>query len=600
MKKGFKLITIAIFLLLFFANTVLADGWTTDGFDWYYQREGANLTGTIQTSKGKKYYLGDDGKMVRDYLLEDYNGATYYFNDDGEMVLNTWVAVDPYQVSNPIENGPTIYLYYFGANGKAYKAKEDIIRKTIDGKKYLFDSDGRMLSGWISESGAMSNIYDTDEDPFVGSLYYAGGETDGVLREGWMAYEDGSLEDEYYHKETLWFYFSLSSNKKVYYDGNGRYDYISKKINGKTYAFDENGVMLTAWEAEPATKYHLNDPSNQGEYGSLAKKRWVYDVPSEEINSEDYEGDISRWFYSQTDGNIVKGRMKRIDKNYYAFDNTGIMRDGLAVFDRSNNYVDTIDLEATEGKSLIIDRKYISKETKEEKTYDETTQKIYYFVNDESSSNYGSRKIGSVVVPFADKDYTFASDGNGQYEGFKKKKFYQLGLMLQAEPTIGLGLVLDGYADKADYQRKTRDAIATGSTIGRNGNEYYVYYDFADYAGSEVPHFIVVDGNGRKHTRSNTVKKDKDGYYWIIGPYATFIKAVTVPVKHSGNRWYFKSDKYNSQNQRIQNDWIECFNEDRPDAPKDSNDCKVIIARAQGNYEVLPNDMYSINFDWLS
>ena len=128
----------------------------------------------------------------------------------------------------------------------------------------------------------------------------------------------------------------------------------------------------------------------------------------------------------------------------------------------------------------------------------------------------------------------------------------------------------------------------------------YVYYDFADYAGSEVPHFIVVDGNGRKHTRTNTVKKDKDGYYWIIGPYATFIKAVTVPVKHSGNKWYFKSDKYNSQNQRIQNDWIECFNEDRPDAPKDSNDCKVIIARAQGNYEVIPNDMYSINFDWLS
>lgn len=601
MKNKLKLIIMTCLLTLFFVNTVLADGWTTDGYDWYYQKEGMNVTATIQSSKGDKYYLGDDGKMVRDYLLEDYNNATYYFNDDGKMVFNTWVAVDPYQVSNPIENGPTIYLYYFGANGKAYRAKQDVVRKTIDGKKYLFNADGIMLTGWISETGYMSNIYDTDEDPFIGSIYYAGGETDGVLREGWMAYEDGSLDDNYYHKETIWFYFSLSSNKKVYYDGQGsQYDYIAKKINGKTYAFDENGVMLTAWEAEPATKYHLNNPSNQDEYGSLAKKRWVYDIPSEEINSDDYNDEVSRWFYSQPDGNLVKGQLKRINKNYYGFDKTGIMRDGLIIFNTDNTYVDTIDLDNTDGKQFIIDRKYISKETKQEKQFDDSTMKIYYFDTDETGSNYGVRKTGSVTVPFADKDYTFASDANGQYEGYKKKKQYQAGMLLSAEPTIGLGLVLDGYADKTNYTERSRDALYIGGTLGQGGNEYYAYYDFNDYAGSEVPHLIVVDANGRKHIKTNSVKKDKDGYFWVIGANSTFIKAVTVPVKYSGGKWFFKSDKYNSSNQRIQNDWIECFTEDKADAPLDSNQCKVIIARSQGNYEVQPNDMYSINFDWLS
>lgn len=64
----------------------------------------------------KKYYLGDDGKMVRDFLLTDYNDAIYYFDDNGEMVVNTWVAVDPYQVTVDIDttSGITVYLYYFG------------------------------------------------------------------------------------------------------------------------------------------------------------------------------------------------------------------------------------------------------------------------------------------------------------------------------------------------------------------------------------------------------------------------------------------------------------------------------------------------------
>ncbi|MCQ2609391.1 MAG: hypothetical protein MJ151_01150, partial [Lachnospiraceae bacterium] len=185
-----------------------AKGWIEVDGEWcFFDNEDQMLTETIKASDGYKYYLDENGHMVRDYLLEGYNEAIYYFDDEGRMVSNTWVAVDPQQVSNPIEDGPTIYLYYFGANGKAYKATNGVKRKTIDGKKYLFDEEGRMLSGWINEQGEMFTSQDADEDPFQDEyIYYAGDETDGVLKEGWYEYTEGSLNEDYYDKESMWIY----------------------------------------------------------------------------------------------------------------------------------------------------------------------------------------------------------------------------------------------------------------------------------------------------------------------------------------------------------------------------------------------------------
>lgn len=73
-----------------------------------------------------------------------------------------------------------------------------------------------MLTGWIDEDGKMWNDYDDDTDPFVNAVYFAGDETDGVLREGWVGYTDGSLDDKYYKKQVIWLYFNTNNNKKVF------------------------------------------------------------------------------------------------------------------------------------------------------------------------------------------------------------------------------------------------------------------------------------------------------------------------------------------------------------------------------------------------
>ena len=118
MKKIRLFLTILFVMSFVFLYALVshAAGWVDDGGgNWsYVDREGYYVTETIKTSGDEKYYLDEYGIMVRDYLLENYNGSVYYFDDTGKMVKNTWVAVEPTQVYNAMDNPPTIYLYYFG------------------------------------------------------------------------------------------------------------------------------------------------------------------------------------------------------------------------------------------------------------------------------------------------------------------------------------------------------------------------------------------------------------------------------------------------------------------------------------------------------
>ena len=323
-----KSILIVFTFVAIFTTYNFAAGWVSDGGDnWMYvENDGVYAVDTIKSSGNDKYYLDQYGNMVRDYLLEDYNDSIYYFDDSGKMVTNTWVAVEPMQVYNQMDNPPTIYLYYFGHNGKAYRANDNIVKKVIDGKKYLFNANGQMLFGWINEEGERFNEYEDDTDPFNGYCYFAGDETDGVLREGWTAYEDGSVEDRYYMKQTLWFYFKTNDNKKVQADSE---DELKRRvINGKTYAFDDQGVMAMGWDTD------VLDPNNEDNslttknyffeegdsVGKLAKKEWYFAIPSQKQSLDDHDQEIERWFYSLGGGDVVKGEMKKINSGYYLFD----------------------------------------------------------------------------------------------------------------------------------------------------------------------------------------------------------------------------------------------------------------------------------------
>lgn len=620
MKKIRLFLTILFAISFVFLYTLVshAAGWVDDGGgNWsYVDKDGIYALSTIKPSGGERYYLDEYGIMVRDYLLEDYNDSIYYFDDTGKMVTNTWVAVEPTQVSNGMDNPPTIYLYYFGNNGKAYQAKQStIVRKTIDGKKYLFNENGQMLSGWINEEGERWNEYESDEDPFDGFCYYAGDETDGVLREGWSAYEEGSVQDKYYMKQTLWFYFKSNDNKKVQSDDEG--EIKTKTINGKTYAFDDKGVMVVGWDSDlldeknedssiRSKKYFVEEEGK--DLGRNTKKEWFFAVPSMKQNLDDHDQEIERWFYALGSGEVVKGVMRKINGSFYVFNKEGIMKSGLCVIDKyTRAYVDSIDAERTDGKDFIISRHYISTDktssAQEFEIFDDNTQVLYYFRDDEveDKENFGKRKIGDATIAFGDDDYKFVGQTSGEYEGLKKKKYYQAGLLLEPDPTLNMGVVLVGYSydetgETVDVPLVYKDSTNGWANPDTNHNnimsDYIVGEDFNklynDYG--VVPVFIAVNSKGTKFGKSQKVKRDKNNRYWLIGPNGFLINIYEVPIKYNRkDGWLFQSEALNTKG-NVQKQWIKFGTLDEY-----GKTCKY-SKTDPGDYALRLDDTYCLNF----
>ena len=109
-----------------------------------------------------------------------------------------------------------------------------------------------MLYGWVASDNA-ERIDNTDGDAFKDGVYYFGGADDGAMTVGWLqmdiTYEEAT-NDEYKYvapvftddeDQSRWFYFK-SNGKKIYAD-NGE-ETKEKTINGKKYAFDQNGACL--------------------------------------------------------------------------------------------------------------------------------------------------------------------------------------------------------------------------------------------------------------------------------------------------------------------------------------------------------------------
>ena len=613
-KTVFKTIILLCAMVILNAIATFSAGWVNDGGDnWMYvDADGIYLTSTIRSSGNDKYYLDEYGNMVRDYLLEDYNDSIYYFDDSGKMVTNTWVAVDPSQIYNPMDNPPTVYLYYFGSNGKAYKSRGGVVRKTIDGKKYLFNENGQMLSGWINEQGDRFDEYNSEDDPFVGFCYYAGDETDGVLREGWTAYEEGSVEDRYYLKQELWFYFLPSTNKKVQ---SNKDDALFKKIiNGKTYAFDDNGVMAMGWDSD------LTDPDNNDpiittkkyymeegdDVGRLAKKEWVFAVPSMKQNLDDHDQEIERWFYSVSGGDVVKGEMRKINNGYYVFNAQGIMQTGICVIDKATKrFVDCIDAEKTDGRDFIISRFYISKEREsaasEFQMFNSDTQLLYYFSEDpEIASAYGKRDTGERTVAFGDDDYLFTSQSTGEYEGFKKKYYYQAGIKLKPDPALGIGLVFLGYSnsvygDTVDYAPVYNNSTHAWAKADKNHNDILTDYVVTKQYAGKFPVFAAVGPSGSKISKGNSVKKDKSGNYWLIGQNGYVINIFEVPIRRhrldDGTiGWQFKSEKLEPGGTKVKSQWINFGTAD--EYGKTCNMDRTIA----GRYALKLDETYCVNF----
>ena len=504
-------------------------GWVDEGGTWYYyESDGEYVYDEWKKSGDNYFYLGPDGAMLKSTLIND--GSNYYYVDEnGAMVKNQWVLVDDETAGTETDSG--YVYYYFGSNGRAYKkssSSTSISKKTINGKIYAFDEEGRMLYGWVDADG---NMVEDEDDPFTTASYYFGEWNDGaMLTSSWYEYENGTDATsnvdgvDYEDYESLWFYFA--SNGKMYKADDE--DVVTKTIGGVKYAFDQNGVMLSDWidtlnasgssSSSSSTADDIKYFSDSAD-GHLQTKTWIYAIPSEEIDSEDYEDGTYRWFYSGSNGSTYKNDIKTISGKKYAFDESGIMQAEFVIMDDDGNFV-------AQYSGSDLDREdFISGEIVQ---YLEEGNHLYYFSDDEETD--GSMKTGkSINISLDDDTYTFGFKTSGKAYGEggveeSSNKYFQNGLLLKASSDYRYGVVQvpsedseDGYkyivvgttgTEVTGTRKYVKDA--DGNYIIIRNNEFWAYVDGADHApvyydGSYYEYDSDQDGN-----RGDLIEQDAD------------------------------------------------------------------------------------------
>ena len=469
MRKQTKLVavlsTAALLAIGASMTSFAATGWAEEDGTWvYYNRDGERATDQWKKSGNNWYWLDSNGEMAIDQLIED--GDNYYYVDiNGVMAANQWVAIDNEDAGQDDE--PDHYWYYFQSNGKALKNGDNskVALKTVNGKKYAFDEEGKMLFGWVAEDNA-ERIDNTDGDGFKEGDYYFGGEDDGAMTVGWLEMDityDEATND--YTKspvfnddedQTRWFYFK-ANGKKIKAEGGD--ELKEKTINGKKYSFDEYGAMTAEWSLDVDNirkKASTSDPipasnstpttnsvaakyAQQWRYfssvedGAKVKKGWFKVVAAEYLNYDKYNDDEDAWYYADGSGNLYAGEFKTIKGKKYAFRNDGRMIDGLKFIreDKTAGKVTGLSVWADDDDPYRFDTEDDFDENS--LTLERMGYKCYYFGNEDD----GAMKTNKTTVEIDGDKFNFYFEKSGGNKGAgktgdKDDKFYQSGKLLRA------------------------------------------------------------------------------------------------------------------------------------------------------------------------
>ena len=531
MRKQTKLVavlsTAALLAMGASMTSFAATGWAEEEGTWvYYNKDGDRATDSWKKSGDNWYWLDDNGEMAVDMLVEDDDD--YYFVDaNGVMIRNQWVAIENEDAGEDDE--PDHYWYYFQANGKAYKRSDSattISPKTINGKKYAFDTDGKMLYGWVNASFER----DDEDDAWKTCDYYFGGEDDGAMVTGDFRLisitddeaDDAQPGDDFWDEEQdRYFYFKASGKKQGEHEG--------KTINGKKYGFDEYGRMIASWYSADLASKSVS-PASMGtatysstfmyysnpEDGARYSKSWFRVVPGYYLHTDKYEEDAVYWYYANSDGGLYTNTIERYKGKKYAFDEYGRMISGLALLQMNS----TTEI----GKKIASDDTTYPYESEED--FNTTVAKLvddgalqdgsyafYYFGGAED----GAMKTGKQTVSLDGESFTFkfkttSNDKGIGVTGIDDKKYYVGGKLIKAEKEDKYSIVL------------TKKDVVVGSLD--NGEIRYDIDQFIKEFDGELQG--EGDADYKKDQKTWVFKADKTKNCRVLNASGTVAKGKTV------------------------------------------------------------------------
>ncbi len=526
MRKQTKLVAVlsaAALMAIGMSATAFAAAphWDQEDGEWVYlDRNGDKVTDEWKKSNGQWYYLDSDGYMAKDQVIED-DDDKYYVDENGARVTNAWVSMDNDDLlddEDAMEDIDTVWMY-FDSNGKALgcDTTNGEIKKLSygDGQSgyFIFNEDGYMLSGWQKWDKNGSNK----------SLYYLGNQNEGWAHTGWQKLEIdpdidafSGIDEDDYDEDEYWFYFK-SSGKAVKND--------TRNVGGKTYIFDEYGIMLDLWVYKDASSNNaytnLNTASSSAagaayyaEDNGGRDKNWIYAYPKS--NYDDYDDD-PYWFYLDSNGKpfiadadsskvYATGAAVRVDDDdvtnasdpeyngvvaaksikseTYLFNDKGVMLSGL--YWLGSNVEGEDDAPVYKGTS----------ETALAPGY-------YYFTTAEGSTEgqLQTNKRVKIEIEDEDEEKTFY---------FNKQGKAYTNCVINGYVYGWDGRMVDSYGDGSTYERVSLNSITHGADLTDKSGKTLVKYSDDIY--------VLVNENG-KIRKSGTTNKDVNDQKVVVNDY---------------------------------------------------------------------------------
>ena len=557
MRKQTKLVavlsTAALLAIGASMTSFAAQGWAEEDGTWvYYNRDGERATEQWKKSGNNWYYLDSDGEMAIDTLIED--GDNYYYVDiNGVMASNQWVAIDNEDAGEDDE--PDHYWYYFQANGKALTngTNDKVSLKTVNGKKYAFDDEGRMLYGWVAEDNA-ERVDNTDGDGFKEGIYYFGGEDDGAMTVGWLQMDityDEATDDAYKEiapvftddeDQSRWFYFK-SNGKKIYSESAD--ETKDKTINGKKYAFDQYGAMVAEWSVDadkkPSTSStaSISTAEEQAKYsqawryynsvedGARVSKGWFKVVSAELLNEEKYNDDEDAWYYADGSGHLYAGEFKTIKGKKYAFRNDGRMIDGLKFIKDEGTSLDVI---ADDDDTFNFDNE--DDFDLHAPMFEAAGYYCYYFGNGDD----GAMRTNKNTVEIDGDKYNFYFEKSGGNKGAgltgeKDDKYYQSGKLIKAGSDDKYQVVkVNTYGKNSDLD----ETLAAGTDITAYDKLDDVDAFLKDLDENGIAYYTKTDLEGMTDATAKKILSDAN-----INKKLADLKEVYIPKTELSTKEYF-------------------------------------------------------------
>ena len=310
--------------------TVREKWYKEDGY-WKYRLSDGEMTIGWQKIDGVYYFFNGQGQMQAGKWLhlkdsrEKIDGNWYYLNNNGDMRETGWFNQD----------GNWYYITSTGA-----RSYNELLE--IAGQKYLFDKDGKMLTGhqvfngkkmFFADSGALqtagkpstwqkisSDWYFYDEDGLRtvgkkninGTTYYFNQE--GVMQTGWT-FIDGH-----------WNYFANSGAMQT--------GWI--KDQDTWYYLDKDGIMLTGKQEINGVRYYLNASGAMQTGWKWLENNWYYYANSGAMKTG-WIKDNEKWYYLSQDGIMQTGKQEINGSRYY-LNTSGAMQTGWQWLDKHWHY----------------------------------------------------------------------------------------------------------------------------------------------------------------------------------------------------------------------------------------------------------------------